>query len=493
MEIMPKSPIGKGWNLRHTYTSLPEKFFANQKPQSVADPGMVLLNEPLADSLGLDFEDSDEKQLARLFAGNSLPPDSMAIAQAYAGHQFGNFTMLGDGRAVLLGEQEAPDETLWDLQLKGSGRTPFSRRGDGRATLKSMLREFLISEAMHGLGIPSTRSLAVVSTGEPVYRERVQAGAVLTRVAKSHIRVGTFEYAAQYLGTENLKALMDYTIKRHYPHVAGDAFPALAFFKEVVNQQAALIAQWMRVGFIHGVMNTDNMSIAGETIDYGPCAFVNAYHSETVFSSIDTQGRYAFGNQPKVALWNLSCLASSLLPLIHENKETAITLAKEAVYSFTDRYQERYEQMMGEKLGLGAKRETDRELISDLLDVLSELKLDYTHAFLFLQGDFESEEQSGFLHPKFQDWWMRWTKRVVTDGRSLEQVQQLMRPYNPQVIPRNHLVEEVLDQAVNGDIRPLYRLLEVVQNPYNLDRSLRPYQSVPAAEWEMGYQTFCGT
>lgn len=454
---------------------------------------MVLLNEPLAESLGLDFDGADERALAELFAGNSLPPGSLPIAQAYAGHQFGNFTMLGDGRAVLLGEQQTPEGTIRDIQLKGSGRTPFSRRGDGRATLKSMLREFLISEAMHGLGIPTSRSLAVVSTGEPVYRERVQAGSVLTRVAKSHIRVGTFEYATEYLGKENLKALMDYTIKRHYPHVAGAAFPAKSFFNEVISQQAALIAEWSRVGFIHGVMNTDNMSIAGETIDYGPCAFINAYHPDTVFSSIDTRGIYAFGNQPKSAFWNLSCLASALLPMFHDEKETAVAMAKEMVNTFPGRYRVRYERMMGEKLGLGAEQDMDSQLITDLTDTMADLKMDYTNTFLFLQGDLEPEQPSGFYHPKFQEWYLRWTKRVTAEGRQIEQVQQEMKPHNPQVIPRNHIVEEVLDQAVHGDIGPLFRLLQVVQNPYIVDSSLKPYQSAPAAEWERGYQTFCGT
>ncbi|EON77892.1 Selenoprotein O and cysteine-like protein [Lunatimonas lonarensis] len=482
-----------GWNLRQSYANLPKEFYSHQKPDPVKDPGMVLLNSPLASTLGLDFDDYEEKVLANLFSGNELPPGSDPISQAYAGHQFGSFTLLGDGRAILLGEQVTPEGNSLDVQLKGAGRSLYSRRGDGRATLASMLREFLVSEAMHGLGIPTTRSLAVVTTGEPVYREQVQAGAVLTRVASSHIRVGTFEYASQYLGKESLKALLDYTIQRHYPEAAQDENPGLAFFHQVLNQQAALVASWMGVGFIHGVMNTDNMSIAGETIDYGPCAFLNTYDPGTVYSSIDVQGRYAFGNQPKIAHWNLSCLASALLPLFHEEKEKAVSIAQDALNAFPFRFKEHYAKAMGRKLGLKERRDGDDSLISDLLQIAEEQRWDYTHTFLFLQGDMPGGKLQGSELPAFQAWYRRWNARVTGDGIPLSEIQRAMQSHNPKIIPRNHLVEATLSQAVQGDIGSLYRFLEVCQNPFETGKYTRLFQEVPDSQWERGYQTFCGT
>lgn len=484
--------LGSGWNLKHTYTSLPEKFYSLKAPVPVKDPEIVLLNKPLARDLGLNLEDVNEKELAQLFAGNLLPEDSKPFAQAYAGHQFGNFTMLGDGRAIMLGEQMTPDGKLKDIQYKGSGRTVFSRGGDGRATLKAMLREYLISEAMHGLGIPSTRSLAVVTTGEAVYREQVQAGAILTRVAQSHIRVGTFEFARQYLSEKELKELLHYAIERHYAECMNTENPTLEFFKAVMTRQAALIAEWIRVGFIHGVMNTDNMSIAGESIDFGPCAFINTYDPKTVFSSIDTQGRYAFGNQPQIAHWNLSCLASALLPLFHSDKETAISLAQEALNSFPTLYRKEWLRVMRNKLGLLGEEAKDKDLVEDLLDLMQEFKMDYTNTFLALGSDRLSEEP-GMDSPGFQDWYLRWIKRAGSNGQSVEAAKESMSVYNPQFIPRNHLVEEALEKAAEGDMNLFDTFLGVLRNPYAPIKAFSNFQVTPQVKWEENYKTFCGT
>jgi uncharacterized protein YdiU (UPF0061 family) len=326
------------WQIENTYAKLPAAFFTLQQPVPVAKPAIVFFNERLANDLGLGFLNEEEENIAGYFSGNKIPEGAQPLAQAYAGHQFGHFTMLGDGRAILLGEQIDPRGKRFDIQLKGSGQTPYSRRGDGRATLYSMLREYLISESMYHLGIPTTRSLSVVSTGEKVYREEVHNGAVLTRTANSHIRVGTFEYARRFCSAEDLRALTNYTIQRHYPEITDTDNPALELLKAVMHKQIDLMVNWMRVGFIHGVMNTDNMSIAGETIDYGPCAFMNAYNPRTVFSSIDTRGRYAFGNQPYIAQWNLTVFASALLPIISENQQKAVDLVKEVIEGFKEKF-----------------------------------------------------------------------------------------------------------------------------------------------------------
>lgn len=484
--------LGSGWNLKHTYTSLPEKFYSLKEPVPVKDPEIVLFNKQLAKDLGLNFEEVDDKQLAQLFAGNVFPDGSKPFAQAYAGHQFGNFTMLGDGRAIMLGEQLAPDGKAMDIQFKGSGRTVFSRGGDGRATLKAMLREYLISEAMHGLGISSTRSLAVVTTGEPVYREQVQAGSILTRVAQSHIRVGTFEFTRQYLSEEELKELLNYTIERHYPACRDTENPALEFFNAVMKRQAALIADWIRVGFIHGVMNTDNMSVAGESIDFGPCAFINTYDPKTVFSSIDAQGRYAFGNQPQIAHWNLSCLASALLPLFHTDKEIAITIAQEALNSFPGLYRKEWLGVMRNKLGLMEEESKDKELVEDLLDLMQEFKMDYTNTFIALGTDNLIGDQ-GMDSPGFQEWYLRWIKRAGSDGQPLEAAQKIMSKHNPHFIPRNHLVEEALENAATGDMKLFHTLLDLLREPYTPNTAFSTYQVSPQAEWEENYKTFCGT
>ncbi len=487
-----KHTSGSGWNLRHTYTSLPEKFYSLQAPVPVKDPSCILINTSLADELGLNFAAMDEKGLAQFFAGNLLPEGSQPFAQAYAGHQFGNFTMLGDGRAIMVGEQVTPDGKVMDIQYKGSGRTVFSRGGDGRSTLKAMLREYLISEAMHALGIPSTRSLAVVSTGEPVYREQVNTGSILTRVAQSHIRVGTFEFARQYLSEEDLKELLDYTVERHYPVCRDAENPALEFFKAVMNRQAELIANWMRVGFIHGVMNTDNMSIAGESIDFGPCAFINAYDPKTVFSSIDAQGRYAFGNQPQIAHWNLSCLASALIPLFHSDKETAISMAQESLNTFPALYQREWLRVMRNKLGLVGEEAGDKELVEDLLDLTQKFKMDYSNTFIALGSDNFSGTQ-GMESAEFQEWYLRWIKRAGSNGQPLETAQAIMSAYNPRFIPRNHLVEEALENAIAGDMNHFNTLLGLLQDPYTSKSDFTDYQIAPELDWEENYRTFCGT
>ncbi|MFD2036076.1 YdiU family protein [Belliella marina] len=480
------------WNLQNTYSQLPPRLFTQMNPISVKSPKLLLHNKSLAKSLGLEMNPLDEEKLSQFFSGNVLPNGSKPLAQAYAGHQFGNFTMLGDGRAILLGEQLTEGQNLFDIQLKGSGRTPYSRGGDGRATLKSMLREYLISESMHYLGIPSTRSLAVVSTGETVQREWDNEGAILTRVAKSHIRVGTFEFAHQYLSLEEQKEFTAYVIKRHYPEIQDSNELALDLLKRVMDMQADLIADWMRVGFIHGVMNTDNMSISGETIDYGPCAFMNIYEPKTVFSSIDTMGRYSFGNQPKIAHWNLSRLAISLIPQIDENQEIAIKKAQETLDEFPSIYQQKWNQAIRNKLGLVGEEPNDIALIEDLLNLMHQYKADYTNTFLDIQsGDFS--ENPLFQSDSFQDWYVNWIRRATRNGQSLEEVQALMSQYNPQYIPRNHKVEEALFQATeNNDYGIFNELLHIMETPYQAKENTTAYQ-FPPIEGDDGYQTFCGT
>ncbi|SMD45445.1 Uncharacterized conserved protein YdiU, UPF0061 family [Aquiflexum balticum DSM 16537] len=481
-----------GWNLQHTYGKLPSGFFTYQQPIPVKEPKTVIFNEDLSKALGLDFSDFPPQEIALLFSGNKTPEGSQPLAQAYAGHQFGNFTMLGDGRAILIGEQKSPNGNLVDIQLKGSGRTPYSRGGDGRATLKSMLREYLISESMHHLGIPTTRSLAVVESGETVYRERSQAGAILTRIAQSHIRVGTFEYARQFLPLEAQKQLTDYTIERHYPFLKEEENPALALLMAVMEKQAALVVDWMRVGFIHGVMNTDNMSIAGETIDYGPCAFMNTYNLKTVFSSIDVNGRYAYGNQPYITHWNLSVLAGALLPQIHTDQKQAIELAQEALNAFPGMYEEKWLQMMRGKLGLMEFEASDKPIIEDLLALMQQFAADYTNTFVALQtGDFSGE--AFFETSAFQEWFLHWVKQVTRNGRTLEAVQKSMSSYNPSFIPRNHRVEEALDNAsLKNDYQLFKDIHQLLKTPYTPDPAQLHYQS-PPPNGDSGYQTFCGT
>ncbi|SDM55965.1 YdiU family protein [Bacillus sp. OK048] len=489
---MTKEFIETGWNLDNSYARLPKTFFTSQNPTPVRSPKLIILNEPLATSLGLKLKDLQSEDGTAVFAGNKIPDGASPLAQAYAGHQFGHFTMLGDGRAILLGEQITPKGERFDIQLKGPGRTPYSRGGDGRAALGPMLREYIISEAMYALGIPTTRSLAVVTTGEPIIRETKLSGAILTRVAASHLRVGTFQYAAGGGTAEELKELADYAIKRHYPEIEEDENRYLSLLREVIKSQAALIAKWQLVGFIHGVMNTDNMTISGETIDYGPCAFMDTYNPATVFSSIDRQGRYAFGNQPNIGVWNLARLAESLLPLLHVDQEQAVTLAQEKLSEFAGLFKSNFLKGMRAKLGFFNEEEEDASLVESLLKIMEKHGADYTNTFRALTTDSTREL---VLHgiSEFTEWHQLWQTRLSRQLESKEARIQLMKNSNPGVIPRNHRVEEALEAAVNsGDYSVMERLLKVLSNPYSYAPEQSEYCSLPAPSIRP-YQTFCGT
>lgn len=471
--------IDAGWRFDNSYARLPEELFLPQNPEPVAKPDLVVLNRALAESMGLDADALE----AEVFAGNKIPPGAQPIAQAYAGHQFGNFTMLGDGRAILLGEHLTPSGARLDVQLKGSGRTPFSRRGDGRAALGPMLREYIISEAMNGLGIPTTRSLAVVTTGETVYRDTGLPGAVLTRIAASHIRVGTLEYLAATRNREALRALADHTQKRHYPDLAAEAHRAL--LEAVIDRQASLIARWMLVGFIHGVMNTDNMALSGETIDYGPCAFMDTYDPETVFSSIDRQGRYAYGNQARIAHWNLARLAETFVPLLDDDEQRGVEIAKEILGIFPERFESHWLGGMREKLGLFNAEPEDLGLAGELLEIMAREKWDFTNTFRNLNPAAET--------PELGAWQAKWQARLSRQAQPIDEVIARMRNSNPVVIPRNHKVEEALAAAVDsGDLRPMHRLLEALANPYEDAPEKQNYRD-PAPAGSEPYQTFCGT
>jgi uncharacterized protein YdiU (UPF0061 family) len=485
------SGAAAGWRLEHSYAeSLPEIFHAPAAPTPVVAPQLVLLNAPLAARLGLVPEALDSDAGAAVLAGNVLPEGARPIAQAYAGHQFGSFTTLGDGRAVLLGEQVTPDGERMDIQLKGPGQTPYSRRGDGRAALGPMLREFIISEAMHHLGIPTSRSLAVVSTGEPVYRERVLPGAVLTRVASSHIRVGTFQWAAAHRDEAALRALADYTRRRHYPSIEDGERAHLALFEAIVERQATLVARWQVVGFIHGVMNTDNMAVSGETIDYGPCAFMDAYDPATVFSSIDHGGRYAYGNQPAIAQWNLARLAEAMLPLLHPAPETAVTLATDVLDRFMTLFERQWLDGMRARLGLFDAQADDRALVDDLLQWMRRTGADYTNTFRTLTSLDAARPDADAA---FDAWHQRWLARLTRQSPSHDEARARMRAHNPAFIPRNHKVEEALVAATDeGDLSVVEQLLDVLTSPYDHARDLPDYGE-PAPAGGPAYRTFCGT
>ncbi|MEL1136031.1 YdiU family protein [Desulfitobacterium sp. THU1] len=480
-----------GWNFDNTYASLPSLLYTKLSPVPVNSPEFVILNERLAESLGLNVQSLKSDEGISVFAGNRLPEGAEPLAQAYAGHQFGHFTMLGDGRALLLGEQMTPEGGRYDIQLKGSGKTPYSRGGDGRAALGPMLREYIISEAMFGLGIPTTRSLAVVTTGESIVRETMLPGAILTRIAASHIRVGTFQYVSQWGTVEDLRTLAEYTLERHYGHrEAKNPYPTL--LQEVIKRQASLIAQWQLVGFIHGVMNTDNMVVSGETIDYGPCAFMDTYDPATVFSSIDRQGRYAYRNQPYMAAWNLARFAETLLPLLSADEEEAIKIAEAEVSQFFELYQSNWLRGMRAKLGLLSEEAEDESFIKDLLDLMEKHQADYTNTFLALTFD-NPGDSALFSSGEFVEWKERWQGRINRQQESRESSHQLMRNSNPAVIPRNHRVEAALEAAVEeGDYSVLRQLLQVLENPYAHTREQLEYSQPPEPS-SCGYRTFCGT
>jgi serine/tyrosine/threonine adenylyltransferase len=482
--------IEGGWKLDHSFARLPGEFFAQVQPTPVASPKLVLLNRSLAAELGLEPEVLGRAENAGWFTGNSLPPGAFPIAQAYAGHQFGNFVVLGDGRAILLGEQLTPRGERFDIQLKGPGRTPYSRQGDGRAALGPMLREYIISEAMHGLGIPTTRSLAVAATGEPVYRETTLPGAILTRVAASHLRVGNVEWAAATGDPGKVRVIADYTLQRHYPQLVSQEQRYLLLLQALLERQAKLIASWMHVGFIHGVMNTDNMALSGETIDYGPCAFMNVYDPGTVFSSIDHHGRYAYANQPRIALWNLSCLASALLPLLDEKEEEALAIANKVLAAFPEVFKAHWLRGMRGKLGLHNEEPEDEQLADDLFKVMHEQRLDFTNTFRDLSSEMENTDT--LAAKGLGDWGTRWHARLHRQSQDLSESQALMRRNNPAFIPRNHKVEEALAAASsNGDLTVAEKLLEIVAQPFDYGRHLREF-STPSPDND-GYQTFCGT
>jgi uncharacterized protein YdiU (UPF0061 family) len=487
-----KTIIEAGWNLDNSYERLPKLFFTNLKPTPVPSPKLIIFNSSLAKSIGLNDQMIQSKDGIAVLSGNELPKGSLPLAQAYAGHQFGHFNMLGDGRAVLLGEQITPKGEVFDIQLKGSGRTPYSRGGDGRAVLGPMLREYIISEAMYGLGIATTRSLAVITTGELVMRENLQPGAILTRVAASHIRVGTFQYAAKWGTDEELRQLADYTLQRHFSIAGDEKNPYLFLLKEVIKSQAVLIAKWQLVGFVHGVMNTDNMAISGETIDYGPCAFMDTYDPATVFSSIDLYGRYAYGNQPNIAAWNLARFAETLLPILHENKEQAVKLAQDAIADFIDLYHLNWLSGMRSKLGIFNEESQDEDLIEGLLSIMKKYGVDYTNTFLALTfGKLKDEEFFGTS--EFTKWHELWQARLIRQQESKDSSHQLMRSSNPAIIPRNHRVEEALEAAVKQeDYSLMEQLIQALANPYAHSLGQEAYSTLPSLS-RQPYRTFCGT
>ncbi len=481
-----------GFNIENTYSELPQIFYTKQLPSLVQEPKIAVLNKGLANYLGLNLDILESDTGAYIFSGKKLIDGSNPIAQAYAGHQFGYFTMLGDGRAVLLGEHITPNGDKVDIQLKGSGITPYSRGGDGKAALGPMLREYIISEGMYGLGIPTTRSLAVVTTGDSIAREKIEPGAILTRISSSHIRVGTFQYAARYTNYEDLKALADYTIKRHYPEGLNKENPYLFLLEEVIKKQANLVSKWLQVGFIHGVMNTDNVSISGETIDYGPCAFMDTYDPTTVFSSIDHQGRYAYGNQSNIMAWDLARFAETLIPLLNDNQDEAVDIAQNAISKFSEIYNDNYMSGMRLKLGLFNKEKEDEDLIYSLLGSMHKYGADYTNTFRNLTLG-NKDDIAMFTTSDFGNWYSKWQERLTRQKKTKEEVIKLMKSVNPSIIPRNHRVEEAINAAVKyDDYSVMIKLIEVLSHPFDYNENQEEYTELPKPT-NIPYRTFCGT
>lgn len=478
----------------NSYARLPEGFFAPVRPTSVAAPRLIALNHRLARELGLDPEALMGPEAVDIFAGVHVPQGAEPLAMAYAGHQFGQFVpQLGDGRAILLGELRDQNGVNRDIQLKGAGLTPFSRRGDGRAALGPVLREYMVSEAMAALGIPTTRALAAVMTGETVWREKALPGAVLTRVAASHLRIGTFQFFAARGDENSVRRLADYAISRHYPQAASVPAPYLAFLEGVISRQAALVARWMLVGFVHGVMNTDNMSISGETIDYGPCAFMDNYNPSTVFSSIDTAGRYAYDRQSAIALWNLCRLAECLLPLLSEDEAEAVNLANIALSRFQKEFVKAHLDGLRQKLGLATAQEEDAALAQDLLNRMAACGADFTMTFRGLYDFFENPEADATVFNNFSDWTARWRARLAQEEVPSVIRREAMRRANPLFIPRNHRVEAALDQAINhDDFSGFETLLHIISKPYDNQPEFAAY-ALPPAVSAQPYRTFCGT
>jgi uncharacterized protein YdiU (UPF0061 family) len=485
---------------QNTYSALPANFFARVAPTPVTSPRLIKLNRPLAVRLGLDPDLLSTSEGAEILAGKRLPDGAEPIAMAYAGHQFGHFVpQLGDGRAILLGEVIDSDGVRRDIQLKGSGPTPFSRRGDGRAALGPVLREYVVSEAMAALGIPTTRSLAAVVTGEVVMRETALPGAVLTRVASSHIRVGTFQFFASRGDADGVRRLADHVIARHYPDSAKAERPYHALLEGVVARQAELVARWLLVGFIHGVMNTDNCSISGETIDYGPCAFMDHYDPAAVFSSIDEMGRYAYANQPRIALWNLTRLAECLLPLFSPDQEKAIAEAQDILNAFAEKFSAAYQAGLRSKIGLFTTRDGDEALVQDLLDAMAKNQADFTLTFrrlaeAALDAKYDGAVSQLFADPNaFGEWAARWRQRTADEPQSAEQRRNAMRAVNPAFIPRNHRIEAIIEAAVvSDDYAPFEELLTVLAKPFDDQPEFAAYADPPQPEQRV-LQTFCGT
>ena len=476
-----------GWNLQSSYTQISDKLFSELKPDAVTNPSTVIVNNELAEKLGLNLKGISEEDLSNLFSGNTLPHGSKPFAQAYAGHQFGQFTILGDGRAHIVGEQVTPDGEIFDIQYKGSGRTPYSRGGDGKAALGPMLREYLISESMYHLGIPTTRSLAVVETGEKVYREVPLKGSILTRVASSHIRIGTFQFLAAHKDYEGMQALLDFSIKRHFRNLKFTKNVTVEFIQAVMQKQIKLIVDWMRVGFIHGVMNTDNSTISGETIDYGPCAFMDSYDAKTVFSSIDTQGRYSFANQPSIIHWNLVRLAECLLPLIDKNEKKSIEIAQNTLNDFSSLFKDEWLQMMRKKIGIEDQSDEDEELINNLVKWMQSKNPDFTNTFCNLMN-YEHANDEVFEDNDFDTWKKNWKKRV----KSKEYLKTMIN-INPVLIPRNYLVEEALNEAeTNNKLDKFNDLNRAISSPYQLKNVHIKYLMTPS-KTNIPYKTFCGT
>ena len=492
---MPANPMS--FQFDNSFSRLPDRFYARLAPTPVSDPALVKINHPLARRLGIDPVALATVAGIEILAGNEVPDGADPLAMAYAGHQFGGWVpQLGDGRAILLGEVIDSDGVRRDIQLKGSGQTPFSRMGDGRAWIGPVLREYIVSEAMASLGIPTTRALAAVVTGDTIFREEAQPGAVLTRVASSHIRVGTFQFFASRQDIEGLQLLADHVIERHFPEIQEAENPYVALLDQVVRRQATLIAKWMSVGFIHGVMNTDNMSICGETIDYGPCAFMDTYHPDAVFSSIDHHGRYAYHNQSEIAQWNLSCLASAILPLLAEDEATAIDMATVAVNAFPVHFNAAWTTEFRAKLGLFEEHDDDFDLANDLLSVMAAQSADFTLTFRHLCG--LSQETSTSQNktfdgaPAFENWVEKWRARLERETQSEPERQSAMRKTNPAYIPRNHRVEAVIQAACKGDFKPFETLHSILSTPFHDQQENIVYQQPPLPE-EVVHETFCGT
>ena len=482
-----------GFNFDNTYTKLPKILMTEIKPTPVSSPELIILNYDLAKSLNLNFEKIENFKIAPLLSGNVLPKNNISIAQAYAGHQFGYFTMLGDGRATLLGEHITNKKIRFDIQFKGSGKTPYSRNGDGRATLISMLREYLISEAMHALEIPTTRSLAVISTGENIKREKTHMGGILTRIAASHIRVGTFQYLAMRGDIKTLKSLINYTLNRHFPNTSIDTNQAITLLKLVRDKQISLIVNWMRVGFLHGVMNSDNMTISGETIDYGPCAFMDTYSPETVFSSIDINGRYSFKNQSIIAHWNISRFAETLIPFLNKSEKKAIEIGKEIINEFDTLFNNKWLIMMKNKLGFCNDQKDDKILINKLLEWMKLNQADYTNTFIRLMDKDkiidEVYNQNSFYEIKKQI-----DLRIKDSNIPINLLKKKMISNNPLIIPRNYIVEKALSLIDNDQNYELYfKLVNIIKEPYIENKDIKNFQNPPNKLFEKNYQTFCGT